>query len=58
MHSLVEGLSLCETLRCDGSVGYGGSPDEDGETRLDALVFDGYLFLASNYPSIIPNRMG
>ncbi|VDD94648.1 unnamed protein product [Enterobius vermicularis] len=41
LHSLVEGLSLCETLRCDGSVGYGGSPDEDGETRLDALVFDG-----------------
>ena len=41
MESLLEGLSLCEELRCDGSVGFGGSPDENGETRLDALIFDG-----------------
>uniref|UniRef100_A0A8R1XT07 N(4)-(beta-N-acetylglucosaminyl)-L-asparaginase n=1 Tax=Onchocerca volvulus TaxID=6282 RepID=A0A8R1XT07_ONCVO len=41
MESLVEGLTECERLQCDGTVGFGGSPDETGETRLDALVFDG-----------------
>ncbi|KAF9603161.1 hypothetical protein IFM89_034494 [Coptis chinensis] len=37
--SVVEGCSACEVLRCD--VGPGGSPDENGETTLDALVMDG-----------------
>ena len=27
--------------QCDTTVGYGGSPDEDGETTLDAMVMDG-----------------
>uniref|UniRef100_A0A1I7TCN9 N(4)-(Beta-N-acetylglucosaminyl)-L-asparaginase n=1 Tax=Caenorhabditis tropicalis TaxID=1561998 RepID=A0A1I7TCN9_9PELO len=40
MYGLVEGLSTCEALQCDTTVGYGGSPDENGETCLDALVFD------------------
>jgi N4-(beta-N-acetylglucosaminyl)-L-asparaginase len=31
----------CQTLQCDTTVGYGGSPDENGETTLDALVMDG-----------------
>lgn len=31
----------CERNQCDGSVGYGGSPDEDCETTLDALIMDG-----------------
>ena len=35
------GCSMCETLRCDGTVGYGGSPDENGETTLDAMIMDG-----------------
>jgi N4-(beta-N-acetylglucosaminyl)-L-asparaginase len=35
------GCSQCETDRCDGTVGYGGSPDEDAESTLDALVMDG-----------------
>jgi N4-(beta-N-acetylglucosaminyl)-L-asparaginase len=35
------GLSECETRQCDRTVGYGGSPDESGETTLDALVMDG-----------------
>ncbi|XP_077984328.1 N(4)-(Beta-N-acetylglucosaminyl)-L-asparaginase-like isoform X2 [Glandiceps talaboti] len=28
-------------MQCDGTVGYGGSPDEDGETTLDAMIMDG-----------------
>ncbi|CAJ2638531.1 unnamed protein product [Trifolium pratense] len=39
--SVVEGCSTCEELRCDGTVGPGGSPDENGETTMDALVMDG-----------------
>lgn len=35
------GCTLCEELQCDGTVGYGGSPDEDGETTLDAMIMDG-----------------
>lgn len=35
------GCSACERNRCDGSVGYGGSPDEACETTLDALIMDG-----------------
>ena len=37
------GCTLCEELRCDGTVGWGGSPDEDGETTLDALIMDGWV---------------
>ncbi|KAH1248224.1 putative isoaspartyl peptidase/L-asparaginase 3 [Glycine max] len=39
--SVVEGCSACEELRCDGTVGPGGSPDENGETTIDALIMDG-----------------
>ncbi|KAI0173780.1 asparaginase-domain-containing protein [Pestalotiopsis sp. NC0098] len=35
------GCSTCEANQCDGSVGYGGSPDESCETTLDALIIDG-----------------
>lgn len=28
------GCSECERLQCDGTVGFGGSPDESGETTL------------------------
>ena len=31
----------CEVLQCDTTVGYGGSPDENGETTLDAYIMDG-----------------
>ncbi|XP_075168206.1 N(4)-(Beta-N-acetylglucosaminyl)-L-asparaginase [Haematobia irritans] len=41
LDSLVEGCSACETLQCDFTVGYGGSPDESGETTLDAMIMDG-----------------
>lgn len=36
-----QGCSYAEAHRCDRTVGYGGSPDEAGETSLDALVMDG-----------------
>lgn len=35
------GCSVCEREQCDGTVGYGGSPDENGETTLDAMIMDG-----------------
>ncbi|KAL2089205.1 hypothetical protein ACEWY4_016104 [Coilia grayii] len=35
------GCSTCEWEQCDGSVGYGGSPDEGGETTLDAMIMNG-----------------
>uniref|UniRef100_A0A0K0EPM3 N(4)-(beta-N-acetylglucosaminyl)-L-asparaginase n=1 Tax=Strongyloides stercoralis TaxID=6248 RepID=A0A0K0EPM3_STRER len=42
LYALTEGLSKCEELQCDGTVGFGGSPDETGETTLDSLIMDGY----------------
>ncbi|KAJ0042678.1 hypothetical protein Pint_18055 [Pistacia integerrima] len=39
--AVVEGCSACEDLRCDGTVGPGGSPDENGETTIDALIMNG-----------------
>lgn len=36
-----KGCSKCEVLRCDGSVGEGSDPDEDGEVTLDAMIMDG-----------------
>ncbi|XP_076315695.1 N(4)-(Beta-N-acetylglucosaminyl)-L-asparaginase [Tachypleus tridentatus] len=35
------GCTECEKEQCDGTVGYGGSPDENGETTLDAMIMDG-----------------
>lgn len=35
------GCSACEANQCDGTVGYGGSPDESCETTLDAMIMDG-----------------
>ncbi|XP_046394207.1 N(4)-(Beta-N-acetylglucosaminyl)-L-asparaginase-like [Ischnura elegans] len=35
------GCTQCEIDQCDGTVGYGGSPDEKGETTLDAMIMDG-----------------
>jgi len=39
-----QGCTVCEILQCDGSVGYGGSPDESGETTLDAMIMNGNTF--------------
>jgi len=35
------GARTCEELQCDTTVGFGGSPDEEGETTLDAMIMDG-----------------
>ncbi|KAI9150216.1 N(4)-(Beta-N-acetylglucosaminyl)-L-asparaginase [Paramyrothecium foliicola] len=35
------GCTTCERNQCDGSVGFGGSPDENCETTLDAMIMDG-----------------
>lgn len=35
------GCTQCEIDQCNGTVGYGGSPDESGETTLDAMIMDG-----------------
>ncbi|KDR17001.1 N(4)-(Beta-N-acetylglucosaminyl)-L-asparaginase [Zootermopsis nevadensis] len=36
-----KGCTTCEVDQCDGTVGFGGSPDENGETTLDAMIMDG-----------------
>lgn len=41
LDAVEQGCSQCERDQCDGTVGYGGSPDEGGETTLDALIIDG-----------------
>lgn len=45
LDAIEEGASVCEEMQCDGTVGYGGSPDESGETTLDALLMDGFVYL-------------
>jgi len=42
--AIEQGCSVCEVEQCDRTVGYGGSPDEDGETTLDAMIMDGQTF--------------
>uniref|UniRef100_A0A8C3SBN6 N(4)-(Beta-N-acetylglucosaminyl)-L-asparaginase n=1 Tax=Chelydra serpentina TaxID=8475 RepID=A0A8C3SBN6_CHESE len=41
LDAVERGCGQCETDQCDGSVGFGGSPDEHGETTLDAMIMDG-----------------
>ncbi|XP_054648556.1 N(4)-(beta-N-acetylglucosaminyl)-L-asparaginase isoform X2 [Dunckerocampus dactyliophorus] len=41
LDAVEKGCARCQTEQCDGSVGYGGSPDEMGETTLDAMIMDG-----------------
>jgi len=41
LDAVEQGCKQCEVEQCDGTVGYGGSPDEDGETTLDAMIMDG-----------------
>lgn len=31
-------------MQCRKTVGFGGSPDESGETTLDAMIMDGYNY--------------
>ena len=32
---------MCQELQCEGSVGFGGSPDESGDTTLDSMIING-----------------
>ncbi|XP_054721661.1 N(4)-(Beta-N-acetylglucosaminyl)-L-asparaginase-like isoform X2 [Uloborus diversus] len=41
LDAVEEGCSQCEREQCDFTVGFGGSPDESGETTLDAMIMDG-----------------
>ncbi|XP_078417918.1 N(4)-(beta-N-acetylglucosaminyl)-L-asparaginase-like [Cetorhinus maximus] len=41
LDAVEKGCSQCEVEQCDGTVGYGGSPDEHGETTLDAMIMNG-----------------
>ncbi|XP_053487995.1 N(4)-(beta-N-acetylglucosaminyl)-L-asparaginase [Ictalurus furcatus] len=41
LDAVQRGCSACEEEQCDGSVGFGGHPDETGETTLDALIMNG-----------------
>ncbi|KAG5897020.1 hypothetical protein JTB14_021743 [Gonioctena quinquepunctata] len=41
LDALTAGCKVCQDEQCDTTVGFGGSPDEKGETTLDAIVFDG-----------------
>ncbi|XP_074085019.1 N(4)-(beta-N-acetylglucosaminyl)-L-asparaginase [Macrotis lagotis] len=41
LDAIEKGCAWCERNQCDGSVGFGGSPDEFGETTLDAMIMDG-----------------
>lgn len=41
IEAVVAGCSKAEELQCDYTVGWGGSPDSNGETTLDAMVMRG-----------------
>nr|CAH7746278.1 unnamed protein product [Callosobruchus chinensis] len=41
LDALTAGCEVCQDEQCDFTVGFGGSPDENGETTLDGMIFDG-----------------
>lgn len=41
LDAVQRGAETCEMQQCGGVVGFGGSPDEQGETTLDAMIMDG-----------------
>ena len=43
LDAVVAAASECEREQCEHTVGWGGSPDESGETTLDAMIMDGYV---------------
>ncbi|KAI2636677.1 asparaginase [Xylaria nigripes] len=54
------GCSTCEQSQCDGTVGYGGSPDENCETTLDAMIMDGTTMKSGSVAAMrrIKNAIG
>ena len=45
VNAVIAGGTTCEEEPCDPSVGFGGSPDEHGETALDAMIMDGSVIV-------------
>lgn len=41
LDAVEKGCARCERDQCDETVGFGGSPDETGETTLDAMIMNG-----------------
>ncbi|KAK6624760.1 hypothetical protein RUM44_011620 [Polyplax serrata] len=41
LDAVEQGCAVCEYKQCDFTVGFGGSPDEVGETTLDSMIMDG-----------------
>jgi len=61
LDSLEMGVHYCEIDdHCGWTVGVGGSPDEHGETILDASIIDGDTFTAGSVAGLrrIPNAIG
>lgn len=64
LDAVVAGCRLCQEEQCDHSVGWGGSPDESGDTTLDGtllcslFVFGFFFFFPLNgVPSMVcPQR--
>ncbi|KAI0394942.1 asparaginase [Xylariaceae sp. FL0594] len=54
------GCATCEANQCDGTVGYGGSPDENCETTLDAMIMDGVTMKSGSVAALrrIKNAIG
>ncbi|KAI0875793.1 asparaginase-domain-containing protein [Hypoxylon argillaceum] len=54
------GCSTCEANQCDGSVGFGGSPDENCETTLDAMIMDGTTMKSGSVAALrrVKNAVG
>ncbi|KAI1826780.1 asparaginase [Xylaria intraflava] len=54
------GCKTCEANQCDGTVGYGGSPDENCETTLDAMIMDGTTMKSGSVAALrrIKNAIG
>ena len=44
LDAIESGTGQCEIDSCDGTVGWGGSPSETGETTLDAMIMDGETY--------------
>lgn len=54
------GCATCETNQCDGSVGFGGSPGENCETTLDAMIMDGVTMKSGSVAALrrVKNAIG
>ncbi|KAF6807940.1 N-(beta-N-acetylglucosaminyl)-L-asparaginase [Colletotrichum sojae] len=54
------GCATCEANQCDGSVGFGGSPDEHCETTLDAMIMDGVTMKSGSVAALrrVRNAIG